>query len=244
MRELYRILFRYSSTHFRRRRCRKPEDCAADLILDYVWKRGLRGKGRCEIQNDTILIKIPGARNQLKVLCGLLLFEIRSTSNHCRDCNFNGTCSIAEEFDDNDNTPRTQSQILVDPVTPEDILRDTELVGKFLKSIKNPRHRQALKDTLEGSSRKEIAAHFHVKPNTVRQWLARDLQRLQRRLANLIGRADAKAKEVAAPRSKQSHPLVEHRSRALVSGLAGTSEPLRNASNTRPLKVKTLKGVR
>jgi hypothetical protein len=216
------------------------------LILEYVFRRKLRGEGRCEINGETILIKIPGARDQMKVLHTLLLCEVRHQRFTCKNCDFKAHYRLAEEVEEEETGERLSSAVLVDPATSEDILRQKELIEELLpRAISNPRRLYAfLAKVLEGFSANEIAAHLHVKPNTVRKWYASDRRAIKSLLAILTGKAETKCEQHVRDRSGKSHTSVRHPKEAIVSGAAETNRPQSDVSNAPHFEIKPLKGVR
>lgn len=244
LKSLFFSLVQFCFRQLSRRGCLKPEDCAEDVTTNYVFERKLRRKeqGRCEILDDKILINIPNAEDQEKVLYTLILDEVRNKRSNCANCNkAKLMCPLAEELEDNDE-PRTNAHIAVEPVTPEGMLIEAEYIEKIRKAIKDPVHRVAfMAHVFGGYSHREIAARLNLKASTVRKWYNREKTVLRRLFAR---RKDSERAETAQPRSKESLKSVKHQRESLISDMVETNRGLKDVSNIQQLKVKPLKGVR
>lgn len=180
---LFFALKRFCIWKLKRRNCPKPEECGTDVVTSYIWEKKLRREGRCEINGDEILINIPGAINQKKVLYKLLSYEVLNKSSRCRECRLGRTYRIADEAEDQENEPRSGCEVVVDPVTPEGSYMSKEQLEKFMKSIKDPARREAFKYHLvAGYSYEEIGRWLHIKTATVRKWFNRDIKNFRKLL--------------------------------------------------------------
>ena len=164
-----------ASARLGRRDCYKSDDCAAKLVMRYLFERRFRGTGRCTIDGSKITINFPGARDPLLVLYKLLAFEVLAFKRECEDCN-----GMGQFPDDPDGGPKRIHPSLIEPLNPETEFEMKELFERLSTAFPSEVHREAFEQVeIDGIPRAEVAARFNINVPTLRQWICRDKRRIR-----------------------------------------------------------------
>lgn len=194
--DLYKLfcdLLRFGNRQLRLRGCFKSNECSEDVATRYLFDLDLRGKGRGQIQGAKIRLNYPGAKNQKSVLYKLFNYELLNKHSTCNDCRLKKFCPIREAFATETDDRSGTAQVLIDPSTPANLLESKELLdiclNAILKAINKPERRKAFWLFYQGLSHADIAVLLNVRPETVRQWHKRDLERVRQRVTAVLGRS-------------------------------------------------------
>jgi hypothetical protein len=168
------------------RGCWHPDECSHDLVTDFVFIDGLGKEGRCAISKDEILVNFNEAKSQQAVLHKFLGYRVRDKKRRCTvdECRFKGICALAEEWQDDETGRRIPPVTQIQPATPEDLLRETQVFEVIRRDL-DPAHCQALFERAFGASHAEIAETHCISEDQARQWNSRDRKKLRRSLASI-----------------------------------------------------------
>lgn len=156
-----------AAAKFRRRDCIKPDQCSHDVVSDLLPKHSKYTENKVELDH-------PLARNQQPFLFSSLKFAIQNKHKTCKDCK-TGIIPIVEDSD-----------LPPDPVTPETLYSERELIERVLSRIKNARHREVFRArVLDEDSYDEIAAELGVPERRARKWVERDKKFLRKEFPSI-----------------------------------------------------------
>lgn len=179
---LFYSLTGYCERLIRPKGCIKPEQCGTDVVTHYLFEPTEGKKGRWEIHDDKILLKISGAISQEKVLRALLSYEVLNKKSKCRDCI--GLCQISDEFGERHPGQRAAARALVEPTTPELDLRNKELIDRLRENL-DAESKNILDSYLTGASSVEIASVLNISGCAARQRVTRIKRSLRETLKKL-----------------------------------------------------------
>lgn len=176
----FRTLERKAGYRLRRQGCVKPEQCGHDVAQDLAC--GKNG----EMVEDEVRLNYPNARIPEAMFHKDLEFAVSNKKRRCKDCK-HGIIPIIDDRELNPPAPGPIPLTRIDPVNPEIMLQEMELIERVLARIKNEQRRDAFRaHVLCGYSHEEIARILQVKPSRVRQWFKRDLAQLRAEFPNVV----------------------------------------------------------
>lgn len=182
---LFPALCKFASKCSRRFGCTYPEQCGTDAVTEFLVDRNLRGEGRAEFAGEQIILHIPGAIDQSKVLYKLVWHEVRNKCFNCKECKYRNYFEqlVDTPLKTDEDQPRTRQAVGISPHNPEELFQMKELVAKSLGIVSNPVQRQELYLRGTGASYQEIAEQTKRAPQTIRQGVKRN----KRRIASMLG---------------------------------------------------------
>lgn len=175
-------LFRHGQSKFACLGCPKAAECSRDLVMDFIYPEKPKTPQWCTLENGKILINIPGARNSKGFLFHHITYKIRTKHKRCRDCNPRLWLPI-DRSPNEAGEPRTESKTLVDPATPYDTYKRTEIIEQALAVLSDDLDKEIFKRYLLGFTHEETARHFNLEPATVRKRFSR----LMNKIAESLG---------------------------------------------------------
>lgn len=185
---LYPALCRYAGGWSVKFGCIDPGQCAPDAVTKFLFDKNLRGQGRAEFDGDQIILHIPGAINQSKVLYKLIWHEVRNKCFNCTRCQKKDKfVAISDDsWATDEDEPRTRRANGISPHSPEDLFQVKELLMKSLDVVSDPVQRLELYLRAKGASYKDIAQLTERAPQTIRQGVKRNKQRIVRALGKIF----------------------------------------------------------
>lgn len=186
---LFKMLLKKGKAYIGHLGCPYPNECAHDALTEYFFDRRFRGPERAHIIGELIELNFPGARDQIKVLTNLAMYEVKGKWSHCRDCQYRTQfCPIADDFNtsEDDGWPANE-HVLIDPKTPADIFELKETLNS-LYAASDQRQRDELACEAAGYSAKEIAKLSDDTPGNVRQRRSRRRKKFKDRFDTSIFR--------------------------------------------------------
>ena len=177
-------LLDFCVNHLRRSGCLDYEHCGSDAAEDLLLAEERREKRRFAIMRERLIIKFPDARNQLGFFFSTASFRVKSKKSRCKDCPLRNFCPIAEDFSaGDDDGPRVRHEVVIDPMTSEDLLKMTRRLDRVIESVPDPDRLGELLAVASGETYKEISERTGRTPVAIRQSVART----RRFLRGLLG---------------------------------------------------------